>query len=293
MEAILPIKEQKVLNNGLVALMRVDGNEQWITRAARTSYRNNEKVTSEKNDANLLNYLMENQHTTPFEIGMGFVWYAIMPIFVARQWVRHRTASINEESLRYVEARNEFYLPEVDQFRMKPEANQSKQGRSSIVSPRAEEFQILTREMWQQCYMLYKEQIEAGIAPEVARNVLPLNTMTAWYWKTDLHNLFNFLRLRMDPHAQYEIRVYANAMAEVVREIAPISYDAWENSVLHSLRFNEEEQMVLRSIFNDIVFVTGTKPYQAKAEELGLSWSDRKAQVFLDKLMNLTNTSEI
>jgi thymidylate synthase (FAD) len=164
-----------------------------------------------------------------------------MPIFVARQWVRHRTANINEYSLRYSEARDEFYIPDEKHILFQSKLN--KQGRSGEVpADLKKKVQDYFRDISDKSYTIYSELNDAGIARELARAVLPVNLYTEWYWKNDLHNILHFLSLRMDPHAQYEIRIYAEAMAEIVKKIAPFAYEAFQDYVVGGMRFSSIEQ---------------------------------------------------
>ena len=196
------------LDKGFVRLVDSMGGDEAIVQAARVSYGKGTRKVSQ--DRGLIRYLMRHRHTTPFEM-VEFKFHAKMPIFVARQWVRHRTANINEYSLRYSEARDEFYIPDPDQIQFQSTIN--KQGRSGEV-PKAlkERIQTYFREISERSFDIYKEMNDAGVARELARAVLPVNLYTEWYWKNDLHNLLHFIGLRSDSHAQYEIRVYSDAM---------------------------------------------------------------------------------
>jgi thymidylate synthase (FAD) len=164
-----------------------------------------------------------------------------MPVFVARQWVRHRTARLNEISGRYSEMKDEFYVPAAEHIR--PQSKDNKQGRSEERYSEEEEREIIRRfESEQaQAYAGYRDLLTRNLARELARNNLPLSLYTEWYWQIDLHNLFHFLRLRMDAHAQYEIRVYAEAMARCARAVAPIAYEAFEEHVLGAVSFGKAE----------------------------------------------------
>lgn len=214
-----------------------------IVQAARVSYGAGTKTVRE--DRGLIHYLMRHQHTSPFE-QVELKFHMRLPIFVARQMVRHRTASLNEESLRYSEAQDEFYLPRLEDIRYQSARN--KQGRAEEPL-RPEEAARVQRELeddQRQMYGRYRSHIEQGVARELARVNLPVSLMTAWYWKVDLHNLFHFLELRLDPHAQYEIRAYAQAMARVARAVAPVAYEAFEEHMLEGARFSRSELAALR-----------------------------------------------
>lgn len=210
------MQEVKVLDHGLVALVDHMGNDYTPATTARTSYgaraginqKTGEAFTDEEN-RKLNRYLYRNRHTTPFEFNVA-KFYMVMPIFVARQWVRHRTASINEESMRYIEARDVFYIPA--HGRMCKPSTSSKQGSSSELVDDPGECQNLIRQATSGAFSTYKDLLNEGLAAELARIVLPLNTYTAWMWKCDLHNIMHLLSLRRHPHAQWEIRQYAEAV---------------------------------------------------------------------------------
>lgn len=218
------MSEIACLNDGYVALVDTMGGDDTPAITARTSFRNKEARTPEEN-AKLTGYLIRNRHNTPLEF-CQVRFYMKMPITVARQMIRHRTASVNECSLRYVQAAREFYTPELDRMQLQSETN--KQG-SSIELVRDP---ALCRNIWlESCnasFDAYERLLGQGLAKELARNVLPLGTYTEWYWQNDLHNILHFLGLRLDAHAQYEIRVYAQAMLELIRPIYPTIIGAWE-----------------------------------------------------------------
>lgn len=221
-----PIAETSVLDHGLIALESYWGDDLRPARIARTSYRNSDADKTDEENAKLIGYLKKNRHDTPFEF-CGATFYVRMPIFVARQWVRHRAASINEESLRYVEARREFYIPEADRCQKQSQSN--KQGSAVEIIQRPEIAAKIMDLSNNQSLLAYDRLIEMGLARELARSVLPLGLYTAWYWQANLRMILHFLELRTDPHAQYEIRVYAEAMAEQLRPIFPTILKAWED----------------------------------------------------------------
>lgn len=236
----LPEGAVRCLDKGFIRLVDRMGGDDAIVQAARVSYgKETRKVTQ---DRGLIRYLMRHHHTTPFEM-VELKFHAKMPIFVARQWVRHRTANINEYSLRYSEARDEFYIPdkEIIQF----QSRLSKQGRESSEVPDDLKEKVIAyfKEISEKSFSMYTELNEAGIARELARGILPVNLYTEWYWKNDLHNIFHFLHLRMDDTAQHEIRVYASAMATIVKEIAPLAWEAFEDYVICGMRFSSLEQI--------------------------------------------------
>jgi thymidylate synthase (FAD) len=219
-----PPEEVRVLDHGFVVLVETMGDDRTPARTARTSYRNRVERTPEE-DAKLTSYLVRNRHTTPLEF-CQVRFYMKMPIFVARQLVRHRTASINEVSYRYVQAAREFYVPVPERMQRKAETN--KQGSSSEIVDDPTACAAMMRGACGHAFDTYEGLLHRGLAPELARSVLPCGTYTEWYWQCDLHNTLGMLALRLDPHAQYEIRVYAEAMIELLRPVYPTIIAAWE-----------------------------------------------------------------
>ena len=217
--------EIPVLNHGYVALVDVMGDDQTTARCARTSYRNAGAERSVEDDAKLTRYLVSHKHTTPLEF-CQLRFYMKMPIFVARQLVRHRTASINEVSLRYVKAADEFYVP--DAARCQRQSTTNKQGSADETVDDPTQVREIVETAGRAAFAAYARLLEAGLANELARTVLPLGTYTEWYWQTDLHNFLHMCKLRLDPHAQYEIRVYAQAMLDLARAHFPTAIAAWE-----------------------------------------------------------------
>ncbi|MCC7231063.1 MAG: FAD-dependent thymidylate synthase [Fimbriimonadaceae bacterium] len=235
-EALLD-QEIKVLDKGFVRLVDYMGGDQRIVQAARVSYGSGTKTY--RQDRGLIHYLIKNWHTSPFE-QVQLTFHTKMPIFVARQWVRHRTARLNEISGRYSVMKDEFYVPEPGHVCYQSESN--KQGRSEAM-PIADANRVIAamEKEQREVYGNYESMLGDNVARELARSNLPLSLYTEWYWQIDLHNLFHFLRLRMDPHAQYEIRVYAEAMAECAKAVAPIAYEAFEEHILGSVGFSRAE----------------------------------------------------
>lgn len=209
-----------------------------IVQAARVSYGKGTKSVRE--DRGLIRYLMRNWHTSPLE-QVELKFHCKMPIFVARQWVRHRTANINEYSGRYSEMSSEFYLPEGD--RIQTQSITNKQGSSGesldvlVASRIIDEMETLN----ENAYSEYKKLIEAGVSRELSRVLLPVSNYTEWYWKIDLLNLFKFLKLRMDSHAQYEIQVYAEAIFALIKDLFPLSCEAFEDYWLNGVNFSAEQ----------------------------------------------------
>jgi thymidylate synthase (FAD) len=236
-------REFPVLDKGFVRLVDYLGGDARIVQAARVSYGAGTKTFRE--DSALIDNLLRQEHTSPFE-QVILTFHVKLPIFVARQWIRHRTARVNEISGRYSVMKDDFYLPAPADIAMQSADN--KQGRASL--PVAEELAkstIARMEAGQRAaYEEYSDLIGAGLARELARIDLPLSLYTEWYWQIDLHNLFRFLRLRLDPHAQMEIRSYARVILGIARAVAPAACASFENHVLGGARFSAEELAELR-----------------------------------------------
>lgn len=241
-------KEFAVLNKGFVRLVDYMGGDERIVQAARVSYGKGTKT--KRQDRGLINYLMRNEHTSPFE-QVILTFHCKMPIFVARQWVRHRTARLNEISGRYSVMENEFYVPDIEQIRYQSEDNKQGRNQGEEVPPEIQQKVLdIIKKGHTQAYDQYNEMLEENIARELARINLPLSLYTQWYWQIDLHNLFHFLKLRMDPHAQWEIRQYAEVMAEMTAKVAPMAYDAFETHLLNSVKFSGIEMKALARVLN-------------------------------------------
>ena len=237
----IPKDAIKCLDKGFVRLVDSMGGDNAIVQAARVSYGKGTSKVSQ--DRGLIRYLMRHRHTTPFEM-VEFKYHCKMPIFVARQWVRHRTANINEYSLRYSEARDEFYYPNPENIQFQSALN--KQGRLGEVSDDLKKkVSKYFKEISDRSFEIYSELNSAGVARELARAVLPVNLYTEWYWKNDLHNLLHFIGLRSDNHAQYEIRVFSDAMAKSVKKVAPFAWEAYQDYVVSGLRFSRVERGIL------------------------------------------------
>ena len=237
----IPENAIKCLDTGFVRLVDSMGGDDAIVQAARVSYGQGTSKVSQ--DRGLIRYLMRHRHTTPFEM-VEFKFHCKMPIFVARQWVRHRTANINEYSLRYSEARDEFYMPDPEHIQFQSALN--KQGRMGEVPTELKQKVLDSfKEISERSFAIYSELNEAGVARELARSILPVNLYTEWYWKNDLHNLLHFVGLRSDSHAQYEIRVFSDAMAESVKAVAPFAWEAYQDYVVNGMRFSRIEQSLL------------------------------------------------
>jgi thymidylate synthase (FAD) len=235
----------KVLDKGFVRLVDVMGDDAAIVQSARVSYGKGTKSTSQ--DEGLIRYLMRHKHTSPFE-RVEFKFHCRMPIFVARQWIRHRTANVNELSGRYSEMPDWFYEPEAELCTT--QSAQNKQGGTGTPVSDAEALVQAFKETQASAFSQYEQCLEQNMRRELARINLPLSLYTEWYWKIDLHNLFHFLRLRLDPHAQYEIRVFAEAMAAMVKERLPMSWRAFEDYQLHGASFSRIELAALKKMLD-------------------------------------------
>ncbi len=253
--------EFRVLDKGFVRLVDYMGSDARIVQSARVSYGAGTKTKRE--DAGLINYLMKNAHTSPFE-QVVLTFHMKLPIFVARQMVRHRTARLNEMSLRYSEAPNEFYNP--DRWRAQSKTN--KQGSDAA---ELEHEQLSGQLMTQAIHAMdtYRWMIDQGAARELARMVLPIHLYTQWYWQMDLHNLFHFLRLRLDAHAQFESRAYAKVMATMASAVAPMAYEAFETHVLDSVKLSRAEVEAISGVV--VAKDVPTKRFDAIRRKLGLA----------------------
>ncbi|MFO1028138.1 MAG: FAD-dependent thymidylate synthase [Acetobacteraceae bacterium] len=239
-----------VLDHGFVRVIDYMGDDSAIVQAARVSYGRGTKRVQE--DTGLIRYLMRHRHTTPFEM-CEIKFHVKLPIFVARQWIRHRTASVNEYSARYSILDREFYIPAPEQLAAQSTTN--RQGRGSVLQgEEAQAVLAMLRADADRCYADYATMLNEdpadpsrqGLARELARMNLTLNTYTQWYWKTNLHNLFHFLSLRADAHAQYEIRVYADAMMAMVDAWVPAAAQAFRDYRLGAVTLSAQMLAVLR-----------------------------------------------
>ena len=243
-EAILD-KEYPVLDKGFVRLVDYFGGDQRIVQSARVSYGEGTKSVSQ--DGALIDYLLRHQHTSPFE-QVVMTFHVKMPIFVARQWVRHRTGRMNEVSGRYSIMKDEFYVPAED--KVSPQSTDNKQGRATEAFDKDTADKIISKleEGQKAAYESYNELIDSGLAREIARINLPLSLYTEFYWEMDLHNLFHFLKLRLDSHAQYEIRVYAEVILEICKKVAPMATESFINHMNQGVTFSGEEMQALRDV---------------------------------------------
>lgn len=264
-----------VLDKGFIALKDVMGSDEDIEQAARVSYGKGTRKRSETRG--LIRYLIRHKHTSPLEM-VEFKFHVRVPMDCWRQWIRHRTASVNEYSTRYSEAIHLKQKTNPSDWRRQSITN--KQGSGDYyqegywLSEEEDDFHIAAQS-------LYQRRLDVGIAREQARKDLPLSTYTEAFWKIDLHNLLHFLRLRCDSHAQLEIRSYANVIAGIVKECCPITFEAWEDYVFGAVTFSRQEMMVLHSIHSGM---TEFDILEIKKTCKQLQMSDRETTEFLDKI---------
>ncbi len=271
----------KLLDHGFVRVIDYMGDDHAIVQAARVSYGRGTRKVSE--DTGLIRYLMRHRHTTPFEM-CDIKFHVKLPIFVARQWIRHRMASVNEYSARYSLMDREFYIPEPAQLAAQSTLN--RQGRDAILEgEEAARVLALLRSDAEQTYDHYEWMLNEGsadkpadpnrlgLARELARMNLTLNTYTQWYWKTNLHNLFHFLSLRADSHAQYEIRVYAEAMLDIVAAWVPVAHQAFLDYRMGAVTFSGPMLAVLRRM------LAGDKIEQADSGLSAREWREMMANL--------------
>jgi thymidylate synthase (FAD) len=261
-------KEFPVLDKGFVRMVDYLGNDLRIVQAARVSYGAGTK--SYREDAGLIDYLLRNRHTSPFEQVM-LTFHLKMPIFVARQWMRHRTARLNEISGRYSVMKDEFYVPA--QADIGAQSDDNKQGRSDTPLEDAGAVRAGLEQGQKQAYRDYAALIDRGIAREIARINLPLSLYTEFYWQIDLHNLFHFLELRLHKHAQKEIRLYARVLLDIAAKVAPLACDSFKRHTLGALSFAVHERAELRRRLN--------------GDAVGPALTGRELELFEEKLASL------
>lgn len=264
----------KVLDNGYVGLIGHMGSDDSIVQAARVSYGKGTKTPSD--DKTLIRYLMRNKHTTPIEMVM-FKFHISMPLHCHRQFIRHRMSTTNEYSARYSEVPDVIY----DDYKLNVQSKNNKQGRSDEVINEEKEGELKGKILKNQkdAFSLYKEALGDGVAREIARMHLPLNSYTYFYWKIDLHNLFHFLKLRCDSHAQFEIRQYANILAGIVKRICPVAFEAWYDYSFLSSNFTKYDKILLnKGIYNNY----SKEETIEYAKSIGLS--SREIDEFWDKI---------
>ena len=275
LEAVL-YKPIEVLDHGFIRVIDYMGDDSSIVQSARVSYGKGTKKIS--NDKGLIKYLMRHRHSTPFEM-CEIKFHIKLPIFIARQWIRHRTANVNEYSARYSILDKEFYIPSAENLAAQSAINNQGRGDALTDDEASNVIQILKKDA-EQTYSNYEtllnessegniiDESKSGIARELARMNLTLNTYTQWYWKIDLNNLLHFLALRADDHAQYEIRVYADAMLDIVKKWVPLTYEAFEDYRIGGTALSAKEVNLMRKLL---------KGEKVSFEEEGLSkreWSE-------------------
>lgn len=270
MEDIL-YKPIKVLDHGFIRVVDYMGDDSAIVQSARVSYGAGTKKINL--DRGLIQYLIRHKHTTPFEM-CEIKFHIKLPMFIARQWIRHRTANVNEYSARYSILGKDFYLPERDQLAVQSSTNRQGRDAETLNDDEAARTLEILKSDALQCYAHYEEmlnedmegnivdELRAKLARELARMNLPVNFYTEWYWKIDLHNLLHFLHLRADPHAQYEIRVYAQAMLDVVKKWVPLTYEAFMEYSVNGTNMSNNAMNVIKQM------IQGKKVTQ---EESGMS----------------------
>ena len=305
-EALLD-KQFPVLDHGFVILVDYMGSDAAIAEAARQSVAG-ENTRKSSDDRALIRYLMAQGHTSPFEM-VEFKFHCAMPIFVARQWIRHRTANVNEQSGRYGEMPELVYIPEVEHIAYQNSAN--RQGRSAVVVNEvvAVNFRNKLREDADEAFRRYHDylgcrrpdeqgsfpdgvyaevQKNGGISRELARINLPLSTYTQWYWKIDLHNLLHFLFLRLDEHAQWEIRQYAQVMAKMVQVVCPVAWEAFVDYRQKAIKLSDPEVRALRALVEqyalDGAVDGGHTGAPGVLRAAGLNMSNREVEAFRKKL---------
>lgn len=274
----LLFKPLSVLDHGFLRVIDYMGDDSAVVQAARVSYGKGTKKVNE--DRGLIHYLMRHHHTTPFEM-CSMKFHVKLPIFVARQWIRHRTASVNEYSARYSVMDNEFYIPEPGHLAAQSTSN--RQGRGDILQgDEAARVLELLREDSERNYRDYAWMLNegngqpldagrSGLSRELARMNLTLNTYTQWYWKANLHNLLHFLRLRADAHAQYEIRAYADAMLDVIEKWVPVCHEAFLEYRAGAVTLSRSALAVVRRM------VAGDHVDQATSGMTKREWSELTA----------------
>ena len=247
-----------ILDHGFIRVIDYMGDDTSIVQAARVSYGKGTKKVS--TDAGLIKYLMRHWHSTPFEM-CEIKYHVKLPIFIARQWIRHRTANVNEYSARYSILDKEFYLPSLENLAAQSQSN--RQGRGDVLTgEQAKKVLDLLKKDAEQTYDNYETMLnerydgsvidekQVGLARELARMNLTLNTYTQWYWKTDLLNLMNFLRLRADHHAQFEIRAYADVMLDTVKKWVPITYEAFMDYRVGGTEISSKGKKVIQKLIS-------------------------------------------
>ena len=237
-----------VLDHGFVCLVDYMGEDQDIAEAARVSYQKGTR--KQRDDDGLVRYLQRNRHSSPSEM-CDIKLHICAPIFVARQMLRHRTASVNEESARFSVMEDRFYVPAIEQLRT--QSTDNKQGRGEeLPEAVARTMQAQIRAQYEAQYRVYEQLLTQGLTRELARIILPVGIYTQWYQKANLHNWLHLLSLRLDPHAQYEIRCYAQAIFDILRQLFPVSIAAFEEYTLYGQHLSRTEWGIIHDLLADV-----------------------------------------
>lgn len=283
-------KKFEIFDHGYIILRDVFGSDEEIVNAARISYQKG--TTKKRGGEGLIDFLMRHSHTSPFE--MPVLRFEIkLPIFVERQWVRHRTCSMNEMSARYSELPEEYYVPHERVVGAQSKSNkQVRDVTEDIRHPHAEIFRQHVRENSGQSFTDYKEDLDKGIARELARVQLPLGTYTVKVWQMNLHNLLHFLRLRLDSHAQYEIRQYAKIIERIVENYFPATYASWHNHIKEAVSLSADEQRILgKTIYPDWpVMLANNEQFQALSKTRQKELLDKVEKLYYSKFMTNDHT---
>ncbi|MHA1718279.1 MAG: FAD-dependent thymidylate synthase [Promethearchaeota archaeon] len=273
---------EKILDHGFVELIDVLGTDQDIVNAARTSYdKGTKKVSSTRQ---LIRYLIRHKHSGPIEFGV-LVFRIRCPLFVARQWFRHRMASYNETSLRYSEAIEEFYIPPSEWITGQDRRN--RQARNNKQIEDSDKIRLRLSNDAQNLLKSYQEFLDKGVAREIARINLPLSLYTSFVFKIDLRSLLNFLSLRTDPHAQFEIRQYANSMEKMTEKYFPMVIEAWRDYLKNSITFSSNEIKILKNIFDEKLDVIKEVEFYLHENDGNLPLAKLEQLEFIDKMRNL------
>lgn len=267
-----------VLDDGFIRVIDYMGNDSSIVQAARVSYGEGTKTVSD--DRGLIRYMMRHKHTSPFE-QCEIKFHIRVPMDCWRQWIRHRTASVNEYSTRYSEAINS--MAKTDYRTWRTQSSENKQGSSGFIDPeegkRLSKFEeVLQNRIWDE----YQARLKTGVAREQARKDLSLSLYTEAYWKIDLHNLLHFLKLRLDSHAQHEIRMYAKEIVNIIKLWAPLTWEAFEDYTLNSITFSKQELMLLRGYLTP-------RGWDNAYETDGINISKREMKEFEAKMEKIRN----
>lgn len=266
-------KEYKILDNGFIKLIDFMGNDKRIVEAARISYRGD---SVKRKDEELIDYLIRNGHTSPLE-QVVFTFHVKAPIFIARQWMRHRTARINEVSGCYSLAREEFYVPLEEDLKYQISSNsQPKREFDSLEKKLSDKIKYHQKHS----YKLYQDMVNSNIPKELSRIVLPLSLYTEWYWQIDLNNLFHFIKLRLaldnpkeiKENSPKEMREYAKALISIIKEIVPISFNSFENHFLRGKRFSREEIIAIVNALDLNKLSMDAEKLDLLKDKLGIDW---------------------